>query len=1398
MSKKTLKTEYLRLSAAGLRGILRVVCCLSTAAFAQEITGFTLINADADTALQALADGDTINLADLPTQALNVRAEVADPEGATESVVFVLTGASTKTQTESVAPYAMAGDTNGNYNAFNFNPGAHTLTATPYSENGGGGTAGPPVVVTFTVVDEGGEPGPTAALLTPSAGTYGELKRWHRVTLAFEGPDTSESATPNPFLDYRLNVTFNHPGSGRTFVVPGYFAADGEAGETGAGSGRIWRIHFAPPEIGSWTYTAQFRTGPNVALSDDPAPGNPATINGDADGQIAGAFTVGETDKVLPDNRARGLLEYVEKHHLQWAGTGGYFLKQGADAPENLLAYQDFDGPFKSDGQGDGRIKTWSAHVSDWNDGDPSWQSGNGKGLIGAINYLAAEGMNACSFLTMNIAGDDRNVFPYTDYNERLRMDVSRLDQWEIVFNHADSLGMYLHFKTQETENDLLLDNGDLGTQRKLYYRELIARFSHHLALNWNLGEENDVWSERSDPDQTRVKAYAQFFYDHDPYRHNIVIHTYPNQKEQVYGPLLGDASKMTGASLQTSNSGFTQVHGDTLEWVGRSADSGRPWVVAVDEPGDAQHAIRPDDDAGNSHIDGRKRALWGTIMAGGAGNEWYFGYGHDHSDLTCQDFRSRDQWWDYCRYALQFFADNGVPFWDMSNRNDLIGNASNNIDSGFCFAKEGQVYVVYLPSGGTRDLDLTGQTGTFSVRWFDPRNGGPLQEGTVTDISGGTAVSLGNAPVQVTEDWAVLVRRARRIAYIHGDVAADGTVPSGADPAYHQMLLTDTGTLGCSRFRDMVEAEGYTIQQFYDQDTTLDEAFLAQFDVIVFGLHQKIWPVPDKAALDAWVRAGGGMLIYSDSAAGGHYGTVGAQNPVGQNVVNNLISGYGMEVCVDQANGVKAYRAGPGASHPITIGRPILEGEGVSPVAVDPNSDAVRLIPYEDNTDYKVSGTPSIPHQQGLTIQNPEFAALALAAPDDGNVIAMFDRQPMWNDGPGSDIEERDNTEILRRIINYLAGATAHEISAVIDATPTAGEAPLTVNFDGNGSFSTGGIITTYEWDFDGDGTIDDTGATTSNTYTEAGTYQAELTVTDSLAATDTATVTITVSTQTPFGNGGAPWPLPGRIEAENFDAGGEGVAYHDETAGNNGGEYRTDVSVDIQTADDDGGGFNIGWTDTGEWLEYTVDVDQKATYSLALRVASQSLGGTVRLLVDGEDKTGNIAFGSTGGWQTYSTVAGPDIPLDAGQQVLRLEIVADGFNLNWIELSRIGRTFAEFIAGYPALVGPDADPEADPDLDRIPNELEQWLAFDPTVFDPSALLVQIQDGSIHVAFSYDSTVLGSQLVYMTSTDLLNWDPVALLPEWVTQDGIMRNVAAVHDASEQRRFWTLAVEPLP
>jgi hypothetical protein len=575
----------------------------------------------------------------------------------------------------------------------------------------------------------------------------GELKKWHKVTVTFDGPPTSETAAHNPFLDYRLNVTFTHTGTGKSYLVPGYYAADGNAANTHAESGNKWRVHFAPSEEGEWTYVASFRAGPDVAVDDNPLAG---TSGGYFD-NAAGTFEIGPTDKTGHDLRGKGLLEYVGGRYLQFAETGEYFLKQGADAPENLLAYTEFDGPFKTDGQRDQYIKDWSPHVQDWRPGNPTWAGDNGKGIIGAINYLAAEGQNVFSFLPMNIAGDDRNVFPYLSYNERLRMDVSRLDQWEILFEHADTLGMFLHFKTQETENELLLDGGDLGTERKLYYRELIARYSHHLALNWNLGEEiNNATTEQK-------QAWAKYFWENDPYQHHIVIHNGANHFDLLgpYNEAAGTGSHVTGFSLQTSNAAFTDTFSSVTNYLTRSANAGKQWAVALDEPGDAQHALRPDNDAGTSHVDGRKNGLWPTFMAGGWGNEWYFGYDHAHSDLTLNDFRSRDNWWDYTRYALDFFTDSQIPFWEMNNSNSLISSSGD-----IAFAKPGEIYVVYLKNGGTTNINLTGQAGVFDIHWFDPRNGGGLQQGTVATVDGGGQVSIGMAPNTTGEDWVVLIRK--------------------------------------------------------------------------------------------------------------------------------------------------------------------------------------------------------------------------------------------------------------------------------------------------------------------------------------------------------------------------------------------------------------------------------------------------------------------------------------------------------------------------------------------------------------------------------------------------------------------------------------------------------------
>ncbi|MDR8392955.1 DUF5060 domain-containing protein [Aliifodinibius sp. S!AR15-10] len=573
----------------------------------------------------------------------------------------------------------------------------------------------------------------------------GEQKKWHKITLTFEGPETSENAEYNPFLHYRLSVTFYHLESGKQYTKPGFFAADGDAANSSASSGNKWRVHFTPDETGRWEYLVNFRKGRFAAVSEEWETG----VSGEFMDKTTGMFTVDSSDKTGRDFRAKGRLEYVGTHYLEFAETGEPFLKMGADAPENFLAYEDFDGTFHSDGNNDELVKSWEPHVKDWNGGDPTWKDGKGKGIIGALNYLASEGLNAVSFLTLSTEGDDKNVFPHTNYNTYDRFDISKLAQWEIVFKHADQLGIFLHFKTQEVENQGLLDNGGVGAVRKLYYRELIARFGHHLALNWNLGEENGEWMENhpTPPQFTWQRlSMAQYFHQHDPYPRHIVIHN-----GDYFDDLLGSGSALTGPSIQTHHSDFHTVHDEVLKWRTKSAEAGKPWAVAVDEPGDAQHALVPDKDDPEHNL-ARKNALWGAMMAGAWGVEWYFGYDHDESDLTAQDYRSRDLFWDQCRYLLQFFEENEIPVRQMEPQDDLTKKEDD-----YVFYQPGEVYVVYQKTVADIPLDLTEYNGEYQVRWYNPKTGEYLQN---EEISAGQVHTLSAPDLDENDDVAVLIKR--------------------------------------------------------------------------------------------------------------------------------------------------------------------------------------------------------------------------------------------------------------------------------------------------------------------------------------------------------------------------------------------------------------------------------------------------------------------------------------------------------------------------------------------------------------------------------------------------------------------------------------------------------------
>ncbi|MFY0625763.1 MAG: DUF5060 domain-containing protein [Reichenbachiella sp.] len=566
----------------------------------------------------------------------------------------------------------------------------------------------------------------------------GDLKTWHKVELSFNGPASSEYDTLNPFLDYRLDVKFEHIASKTSITIPGFYAADGNSAESSARSGNIWQVRFSPSLEGEWTYVASFVTGKNIAVADDASGGKTTSFDG-----AKGTLTISKSDKTGRDLRGKGRLVNKKNHYLKFKGSNELFIKGGANSPENLLGYYEFD-------QTPPKHK-YAPHAKDYKEGDPTWQGGKGKNIIGALNYLSSTGTNAVYFLTMNVMGDGKDVYPWTEYHERYRFNCSKLDQWEIVFDHMDKIGLVKHVITQETENENLLDIGYVGIQRKLYYRELIARFGHHPGLVWNMGEENGItsWSPIGQTAKQR-NAMITYMKNLDPYKNPVFIHTLPSLKdhENTLTPLL-DNKELDGISIQIHH--LQDAYVATKKWRDESAKSGNPWVMWVDEIGPAHAGTKPDEYPTQQDTV-RKEVMWPNLMAGGAGFEHYFGYKVAHNDLNCEDWRSRDRIWKMTRFATDFFVKY-VDFENLSPNDELIQGIE-----GHCLGEKGKSYVVYIKRGESGQIDLGEAGGTFNVSWFNPRTGGALKKGK--RIKGNGWVSIGNAPAADGEDWAVLIKK--------------------------------------------------------------------------------------------------------------------------------------------------------------------------------------------------------------------------------------------------------------------------------------------------------------------------------------------------------------------------------------------------------------------------------------------------------------------------------------------------------------------------------------------------------------------------------------------------------------------------------------------------------------
>jgi hypothetical protein len=353
----------------------------------------------------------------------------------------------------------------------------------------------------------------------------------------------------------------------------------------------------------------------------------------------------------------------------------------------------------------------------------------------------------------MNIGGDGKDTSPYvrvaswfgSTSNDNKHFDISKLRQWGSALAHAQKKGIHLQFVLNEAEeeNKTELDGATLGVERKLFYREMVARYGYHLALQWNVSEEYNYQYPLS-PDT--VKAFAGYIQQVDPYDHPITVHQ-AGDLSQGWTPFLGD-SRFSTTSFQCCRKSADSPFSANVEgWRAKTTSSGRPLPISLDE-----FCGLCTTNAG----EWRKKILWPIYLSGGH-LEWFA----PGQDRTLEDFRpAYEELLTYTLYARSFMEEN-LPFWEMAPQDALLSGESGESTAyggGQVFAKAGQIYAVYLPNASwTGSLDLSGVSGEFQKRWYNPRTGS--FEGTPQTVSGGGKRSLGTPPSSASADWVVLIQ---------------------------------------------------------------------------------------------------------------------------------------------------------------------------------------------------------------------------------------------------------------------------------------------------------------------------------------------------------------------------------------------------------------------------------------------------------------------------------------------------------------------------------------------------------------------------------------------------------------------------------------------------------------
>lgn len=392
----------------------------------------------------------------------------------------------------------------------------------------------------------------------------------------------------------------------------------------------------------------------------------------------------------------RGRLEYTGTtqngiRYLKFR-DGPYWLKAGCDDPENFLGgYSNFDNLAKRKA---------------------------------AIDYLAQHKVNSLYIMTHNIDGDDRDVWPWLGTETRstkshagaqARFDINKLERWGDLFEHMQRAGVVPYLVLED-------DSAWKGFDRPRYYREIIARFGYLPALIINLAEEHN-----ENYRLTEALGHMRLFREMDPYDHPLGIHNVNRPSDEyIDAPYIDFTSIQTGQPGTRKGVKHAVEHNQiTVDWIQRCQQRGRRVLMVGFDEG------RPEHD---------RRAWWSAYLGGGV---WEAHVVEPYD----RPFSAWEATWTQLGGTRTFMES--LPFWEMQPRNDLI-----RAGMAFCLAKPGSTYALYLPEGGTVEVELPANA-SYTCDWWNPANGSNGRFQGARNVTGG-AQSF-TAPG--TGDWALRIR---------------------------------------------------------------------------------------------------------------------------------------------------------------------------------------------------------------------------------------------------------------------------------------------------------------------------------------------------------------------------------------------------------------------------------------------------------------------------------------------------------------------------------------------------------------------------------------------------------------------------------------------------------------